>query len=468
MKKVLLLNPPGKELYVRDYYCSKVSKADYLYHPTDLLVLSAWLDSYFELKVLDCIVDGLRESAAIATICSFAPDAVVFLTGSVSKAEDFPFMAKVAEATQALILGSGDCLLDEFDLTKEEAPWLRAAILDFTTDDTLLFLRNELLGESNSLTNIYDFKDGIRESGASRVKGKDFCIPVPRYELFPNGKYTYPFVRNRPFASVLTDYGCPYRCKFCVMTSLGFKYRPVANVLEELDYIQSLGFKEIYFVDQTFGYNKKRLRELCQAMINRGYDFSWVAFTRVDVIDDETLSLMKESGCHMLMFGVESPVQRVLDEQKKDLKLEQIEQGFRLCREHGVKTLATFIVGLPGTSYEENASILDFAVKIAPTYASFNVLIPRMGTETRELAKNKNWIVAEDGLMDQSGSFASMRTESLSADEIIALHRKIVRGFYFRPSYLFNRLMELRNYYQLRTAFRNAFALFRQSVLISS
>ena len=43
MSKVLLLNPPGTRPYLRDYYCSKVAKADYIYEPVDLLMLSGML-----------------------------------------------------------------------------------------------------------------------------------------------------------------------------------------------------------------------------------------------------------------------------------------------------------------------------------------------------------------------------------------------------------------------------------------
>ena len=456
--RVLLLNPPGERLYVRDYYCSKISKADYLYHPTDLLIASGWLEPYFELLVLDCIVDGITKNEALVKIKAYKPDAIFFLTGSVSRDEDFAFLKKVKNNCGSLMVGSGDCLLDEFDEIRNKAPWIDAVVTDFTSDGLRNFLRNELTDHNVGYTDIVDLRE--KESGqecvGKRSKGMEIEVPTPRYELFPNKKYRYPFVRSRPFASILTDYGCPFRCKFCVMAELGFKRRSTANVIEELDHVNKMGFRDIYFVDQTFGCNRTRLKELCTQMISRNYKFRWVAFTRADVMDRETLELMHAAGCHMLMFGIESPIQRVLDEIKKDISLDKIETCFRLCKEIGISTLATFIVGLPGTTYEENEQIAEYAIAIDADYASFNVLVPRVNTVIRQEAKEHGWLNSESDQLDQSGSYGALETGSLSEIQIRRLHRKITRRFYFRPGYIVKRILALETPYDFYSAIRNS------------
>ena len=464
MKKILLLNPPGTRLYVRDYYCSKVSKADYLYHPTDLLTASGWLEPHFELRVMDCIVDQISTEAAFRQIENLEPDGIFFITGSVSREEDFRFLSDVKMKLGCLMVGSGDCLLDEFDSLRELAPWLDAIVLDFMSDSLEKFFRTELNGENLVCTDIIDLRRELdfSDCSRSRIKGAELEIPIPRYELFPNSKYRYPFVRARPFASILTDYGCPWRCKFCVMSEIGFKHRSVQNILEELDYVHQLGFRDIYFVDQTFGYNKRRLKELCRAMINRNYSFRWVAFTRADLIDEDILNLMKRAGCHMLMFGIESPIQRVLDEMIKDLTLERIEECFQLCKSFNVKTLATFIIGLPGTTYEENLLIGDYAVRLDASYASFNMLVPRVNTPIRSEAKERNWLAGDNEPMDQSGEFGAMPTSTLSVNQIKELHKRVTRRFYLRPSYVLKRTFELRTPYDLFSAVRNGTEVFLQ------
>ncbi len=88
---ILLLNPPGKKLYVRDYYCSKTSKANYIYHPIDLLLLSGILASRHNVDLIDAIVERLSPDNCLNRIANKRPDAIIALTGAVSIKEDIHF-----------------------------------------------------------------------------------------------------------------------------------------------------------------------------------------------------------------------------------------------------------------------------------------------------------------------------------------------------------------------------------------
>ena len=57
--RVLLLNPPGERVYIRDYFCSKTTKSNYLFHPIDLVMLSGTVGSRHEIAVLDAIAEDL-------------------------------------------------------------------------------------------------------------------------------------------------------------------------------------------------------------------------------------------------------------------------------------------------------------------------------------------------------------------------------------------------------------------------
>ena len=143
----------------------------------------------------------------------------------------------------------------------------------------------------------------------------------------------------------------------------------------------------------------------------------------------------------------------------KDIKLEKNEEAFKLCQEVGIKTLATFIVGLPGTTYEENEQIADYAIAIGADYASFNILIPRTNTQIRKEAIEKNWLNDPDRSLDQSGSFGALETGPLSEKQIMRLHKIITRRFYMRPIYIYQKLMALRTPYELYSGVRNGFAV---------
>lgn len=141
---ILLLNPPGDKIYLRDYYCSKISKADYILHPVDLYILSGILYQKHNLYVIDAIVERLSEDECFDRIMKLDLDAIVFLTGQVSYEKDFRFMERVKEAKKDIkIIGTGDIFMEEGEKRLEEYRFLDAILLDFTTDDILKYLDGE-------------------------------------------------------------------------------------------------------------------------------------------------------------------------------------------------------------------------------------------------------------------------------------------------------------------------------------
>ena len=134
--RVLLLNPPGKRMYIRDYFCSKTTKSNYLFHPIDLVVLSGTLASEHAVDVLDCVAERLTPAEAQARIDTFAPDVIVSLVGSVSWDEDREFLA-AEHGKGRRILGIGDVLQERTEALLQEEPWLEATLHDFSNQDVL-------------------------------------------------------------------------------------------------------------------------------------------------------------------------------------------------------------------------------------------------------------------------------------------------------------------------------------------
>ncbi|MBF0289087.1 MAG: radical SAM protein [SAR324 cluster bacterium] len=446
MKTVVLLNPPGKQLYLRDYYCSKISKTGYLYHPTELLVLSGILSEHYNIKVIDAIAEQLSAEHCYEKIKKLDPLAIVFITGSVSYHEDFPFLRSIKETLpNTLLIGSGDILNDNHYEIMDKEKWLDAILLDFTTHDIIQYLQGD---QPNNM--VYRLNNETIVKPRIREKGIEFSIPIPRYELFPNNKYRYPFVRGAPFATVLTDYGCPYKCSFCIMSQIGFKWRSVENVMEELQYIKSLGMRDVYFNDQTFGANRKRAVQLLNQMIDSQLNFRWMCFSRGDVTTLELLKLMKKAGCHTIIYGVESGNNDILKKYQKAITKEKVREAFAHCKQLQIRIAATFILGLPEDTVETIEETISFAKEINCDFVSFNVAVPRIGTELRQEAIDSN--LAEDVQeMDQSGNYPIMDTHNLSKQQIHALHKRALWEFYSRPHYLFNRLFSIKTFYELKS-----------------
>jgi len=438
--RVLLLNPPGSYPYTRDYFCSKVAKTLYVEHPIDLVVLSGVLWQEAEIRVLDAILRRLSPAEALDECAAFRPEVVFFLTGSASAWEDFPFLEKLKAKTSARLYGLGDILRSE--RVVERLPWLDGALLDFMSDDALHLVR----GEDTELQNAIVRSPRIRKF--FRAARGECRIPVPRHESFIDKRYSFPFVRQLPFASVMTDFGCPYSCAFCVNGTLGYKTRPVENVKEELEYLKQLGVKELFLRDETFGVPRPRAQTLAEALA----EFSWTCFSRADVLDAAFLKLIRDCGCHTVIVGVETGTAPSLREHK-NLSLERVRECFADARALGLETVGTFILGLPGEDRAAAERTIEAAVSLGCDYASFNVFVPRADTPL----SNGEW---RGEIWDQSGILGARANGILSAEEIRALRKRAARRFYLRPGYLIGRLRatRLRN---MGLALRNGIRLVR-------
>ena len=457
IKKVLLLNPPGKKRYIRDYYCSKVSKAWYIYPPVDLLILSAVLYGHFEIKVTDAIADNLSVDKCLKEIDSFCPDAVIFLTGAVSRSEDFEFIRRVKNKKNILTVASGDFLMEKGDVFLKSEYSLDAIILDFTSNDIVAYLNGDLRQPVQSM--IYRLNGDLFYPAVHKQEG-EFRIAIPRHELFLNKRYSYPFVRRNPFATVLTDYGCLFKCPFCIMASLGYKYRPVDNILEEIAYLHSLGINEIYFADQTFGAVRKRTLQLCQEFASEFPKLGWVCFSRVDITDEEMLKAMKEGGCHTIIYGIESGSEEILNKYK-GIRKERVKETIDLCRKHKIRVVGTFIIGLPGETEDTVKETIKFSKECNLEYVSINMAVPRSNTRLRQEAIEKNLCLSHQDEMDQSGTYSVMGTGYLSKDDVLMWHRYAVKQFYLRPKYLLKRLFAIKSCREFRTNILEGYSLLK-------
>ncbi|MCI4626714.1 MAG: radical SAM protein [Candidatus Magnetoovum sp. WYHC-5] len=453
-KKVLLLNPPGKKLYIRDYYCSKVSKSNYLFHPIDLLMPSGMLAERYETFLIDAIAQRLTQSECLAMIDIISPDVIISLIGAVSFKEDMEYLKGLAKEGRQIIV-SGDAAMEEPAAWLNEHQFIDAVILDFASKEIAQFLTGELKGLSSIVHRNDDW------ASYRRPVNEEFSITVPKHELFAGIPYRFPFVKHRRFSTVLTAYGCPFKCSFCIIGTLGYRYRTVDNVMEELRYIKKLGTKEVFFYDQTFGINRKRCLEICNRIKGYGFGFGWVCFSRVDVLDEEFLKNMATSGCHTIIFGVESASSEILKKYQKGYTKEQIRETFGLCKKYNIRTVATFIIGLPEETWQTASETIEFLKEIDCDFASFNVAVPRNNTGLKKEAINTGLIDSQLETMDQTGSEIAMPTKFLSKEDVLSLKKKAVKDFYLRPKYLLKRLKSITSVYELKEQIYEGISMFR-------
>ena len=455
--KILLLNPPGDQRYIRDYYCSHISKANYIWHPYDLFVQSGVLSEDHEVVAFDANIDNLSPERTARALSRLEFDTALMLTGQVSWKGDMAFAEKYL--TGKTLIATGDVTIANGRDLLNRYPFLEATLQDFTQPAVSRYLTEKdanggkpLKGTDPIAGLLYRNQAGEMIEGPVYPAYGRFRHPSPRYELFPWRRYRVPHARRVPFASMLTDFGCPYHCSFCITGNFGYRLRDMDNVAEELEYIHSLGIRDIWFKDVVFGVNKAHYNDLLDLLTNGPHRFQWATLSRVDIVTDDLLERMARAGCHTIQFGVESSDPEILDSIEKGISPERVKEVFALCRKLGIRTLAHFIIGLPGETLETARKTIAFALEIDPDFASFNVASPRLGTALRQEAVEKGYISGELTELDNSITFPTMELGTLSKEDVWRLRSEAIRRFYLRPSYLWRRLAGVRSARELNNS----------------
>ncbi|MBI5805322.1 radical SAM protein [candidate division TA06 bacterium] len=454
MSKVLLFNPPGDKTYLRDSYCSKVSKAAYLTPPIDLLVVSGYLHTKHQITVLDAMAQKLPAGQALDKIRDINPEYIISLFGQASLENDLGFFALLKrEMPEVKLLVSGDAGFDDTERLLRSNSFIDAVILDYSSPGWLGYLEGARSGHQD----IASINGGAYSAPRSPLK-KEYSIGVPRHELFPYKKYRMPFARKLPYAGVVTDFGCPFKCDFCLIGQMPYKLRPVPEVMEELLYLKKLGIKYFSFGDQTFGADRERTEKLLSEMISKRINLPWGCFARADLLTEEILLSMKRAGCELLMMGVESGDQEMLDRYHKKTTIEIIRRAFALCKKHGIRTVATFIIGLPGETETSFQKTMDLALELDPDFASFNVPVAKPLTPLTAEARSRGWV--QGGEQDQSSSSNILEGETDGA-RIGEWRRRAMHKFYLRPGYIFKRLKGISNLTELKINLAEAMTLLK-------
>ncbi len=313
---------------------------------------------------------------------------------------------------------------------------------------TLLDLVRAFIDGVKSLSDILGITyrredDIVRNPDRPLIQDLD-ALPLPARHLLPMDRYTF-FGTRTSATTVITSRGCPVGCDFCASSQMhGRKLRmhSAERVVSEVAHVhERYGSDIIAFVDDTFTYDRRRVEKICRLMIEAGLDVTWGCAARVDTIDRELLELMREAGCSVLFFGVESGSQEILDNVGKGFTVRQTKRAFKLCREMGIRTVASAVIGLPGETHETARATIKLLKELNPDYAVVSVATPYPGTRFFQEVVEKELLVEEDWdkftLMEPVAA-----TTELSPEEIKRYQRRAMLEFYLRPRYLLRRIKE--------------------------
>jgi len=460
--KVLILNPTSKyaKNVVRDVlygcWCKGKRIGGGKVPPFHLLEIATILQKDgHEIKLIDAQAEQIPFSEISGEIRQF--DAVVVQTSTMTFREDADYLLDLKKIKQNLltvIFGSHPTFMPHYCLVHPGIDVIIRYEPEFAVRDLFRQIDNNKQGEWKSIKGI-----GYRQNGKNIINEPypfiDLnTLPFPDVSLLPQKiHYFNPLVRRMPYITTTTSKGCPGRCTFCTAPYFDGKeirYQDAGYVVGEIEYFINQGYREIYFRDDTFFVNKKRDEQICNEIIKKKLDVTWIANARINLIDKETMKLAKKAGCHTIKFGIESGVQEILNNIKKGYLLDQAYQVFRWAHEVGINTHAHVMIGNPGETKSTIEKTIMFVRRLNPTTATFGICTPYPGTALFEEIKEK-YPEIEDGT---ASDLSKLHTEglynelftNLTNEQLRKAVRRAYRKFYLRPSYWLKMLLtQLRN-----------------------
>ena len=438
--RVLLINLPSPRRLMRRYVAS-YHAPNFLLPPLELMGLGAVARRHrgCQVRLLDCVARGIGLVAAARRAADGSPDVVVAMLGFEACAEDLAALTYLRRtlwparvfcfgylATQlpAEILAQGACdgvLLDEPELTFAE------------------LLERLERGESTAgLPGLARRCDGQVRIGAARGRITDLdALPWADHSLVELSSYSESFM-PRPMGVIMSARGCSYPCTFCVRTfGRQVVFRSAANLAAEVESLRQVGIRHVRFMDDTFTIDRDRILDVCDRLRRLG-DITWTALTRAQALDCELLDAMWGAGCRRLYVGVESGSQRILDQVRKELTVEEIREMLPRIQGAGIEVSAFFIVGVPGESESDVEASLQLALELQPEYIIVTRLQYWPGTELFEAHRERLHFSLRPTCCEAiPGSGIPSPELSLQRE------RRFYRRFYLRAGYLTRRLSTL-------------------------
>jgi len=341
-------------------------------------------------------------------------------------------------------------------------------------DETIVDILNALEGGSDfkNISGIACRSNGKIVMTDKRPPIKDLSmLSLPAFHLFNHRLYrSYGWNRwvsgyRKPLGVIFTGRGCLGRCNFCAAHSVfghGIRYFSMKQIKDQLDYlVNNWGIRVLYFQDDTFTANRKIVNEICDYIIEKGYNkrLEIMVSSRVDTLHLPTLKKMRQASVRWICFGVESGNQEILNRMFKNISIEQIKKAYAMAREAGLFIAGNFMIGHIGETRETAMDTIHLACELDQEYASFAIAIPLPGTELYQYCLDNNIP------LPTWNDFGSVNTppiplnESLSAEELMKLRDIAANRFFKRPLYFLKLLTRMRAFNVIRDFVKMYFAI---------
>lgn len=171
------------------------------------------------------------------------------------------------------------------------------------------------------------------------------------------------------------------------------RFKSVDNLLKEIkEALSKYNTSKVLFHDDTFTLNKEWLKEFSEKY-PKEVGMPYIANARVETMDEETVKMLKKSGCFEVRMGVEVGNEELRKNVlNRHMTNEQIINAFRLCKKHQLLATSFNMIGVPYETEENIKETIALNKKIKPLRMGVSVFRPYPGTELYELCKKKGWM----------------------------------------------------------------------------
>ncbi len=237
-------------------------------------------------------------------------------------------------------------------------------------------------------------------------------LPYPAREdwNFKIIKKAFPYGSPARYCAVMfASRGCPFTCIFCHPTSgKVIRTRSPQSIVSEIKYLQErYNVQYIRFFDEVFIGPKRKIKELCDLIIQEKLNIFWWCQTQVKLVDEELLRIMRHAGCIEVAYGIESGSNVILSEMKKGITKELSKEVIEMTNRSGIRVSISMIAGTPSETLDTLRETRDFVMSLnhinwVQQVPSIGLIIPLPGTSLYEIAKEKNFIKDEEGYLTES------------------------------------------------------------------
>lgn len=319
----------------------------------------------------------------------------------------------------------------------------------FTELVTALMNNNLLDSTLEKIPNLVwrDSSQNLRENGIELPADLD-SLGIPDWEQMHPAEYAKfvphgGFAKSRPVAPIITTRGCPYSCRYCasyIMNGKIIRKRSPHLIVEEIEYLSKrFGVKEIHIEDDNFTFDKNHVVNLCSAIRKKGIklNFGLPNGVRIDRIDKEILTELRNTGFYFFSIGIETGSKRTLKSMKKSLIFEKVRENIKLIRQYDFRIKGFFMIGYPGETQKDIMDTIQFAKSLDLDQAFFSIYIPLPGTIEFQSLESKgiinintcNW----ENYYTGKFSLPPYIPDGMTSEELLKMVSIAYRSFYLRP-----------------------------------